>query len=266
MLTIPVYDGNNVLRRQFESGKPVTDVVPLLSDVPQIWVFDGRNALKARRELFPDYKAKRDRETPTINGAYDFIREVKESLMPHCQNLLRVELEGFEADDLIAALVTHQAGLDLQETAYQIVSNDGDFLALETLPNVKLAIRPKWADRIPASQVRLYKTLVGDSSDNIGGLKGFGDKSWDALSDGAKAEWVKFLQTGDLASVHFLLPTLKPSQQTWLLDEDNRQLLRTFWKVVGFMDITINRVWDATKVSVLNGKAYHETLEKFMWS
>lgn len=262
-MRLHIYDANNYLRRAFEAGRPVQQVVPLYSQgEPRVWVFDGKGALTARRALYPDYKIKRDRETPTVNGAYDFIRAVQNDLLPHCDPLNTViRIDGWEADDIIAHLANTYSGL-MSEVC--IWSNDGDFLTLEELPNVKLMERPKLASIVTGADVRLYKTLVGDSSDNIPGLKLFGDKAWASLTDSTKREWQAFLEGDDIA-INFLLATMKPAQSTWFLDSDNRELMRTFWKVVGFLPVDPGLVNQETIRSRLNVEAYRETCKKYMW-
>ena len=145
-----------------------------------------------------------------------------------------------------------------------IWSNDGDFLTLEELPNVKLMERPKLASIVTGADVRLYKTLVGDSSDNIPGLKLFGDKAWASLTDNTKREWQAFLEGDDIA-VNFLLATMKPAQSTWFLDSDNRELMRTYWKVVGFLPVDQGLINRSTIRSRLDREKYQETCKKYMW-
>lgn len=262
-MQLHIYDANNYLRRAFEAGRPVQQVVPLhASGAPRLWVFDGKGALTARRALYPDYKIKRDRETPTINGAYDFIRAVEQELLPHCDPLnVIIRIDGMEADDVIAALARQYTGL-MEEVC--IWSNDGDFLALEELKGVRLMERPKLASVVTGADVRLYKTLVGDSSDNIPGLKLFGEKAWATLTQDLKEKWVSFLE-GDDAEGDRLMSWMKPAQQTWFLDSDNRELLRTYWKVVGFLPVDQGVINRSTTRSRLDRGKYQETCRKYMW-
>lgn len=261
-MKLHIYDANNYLRRAFEAGRPVQQVVPFYaSGEPRLWVFDGKGALTARRALYPGYKVKRDRETPTINGAYDFIRAVEQELLPHCDPLnVIIRIDGMEADDVIATLARQYTGL--MEVC--IWSNDGDFLALEDLEGVRLMERPKLASVVTGADVRLYKTLVGDSSDNIPGLKLFGGKAWASLTYSTKLEWQTFLEGDDIA-VNFLRATMKPAQSTWFLDSDNRELMRTYWKVVGFLPVDQGLINRSTIRSRLDREKYQETCKKYMW-
>jgi DNA polymerase-1 len=99
-------------------------------------------------------------------------------------------VEGFEADDVIGTLATVAAERGLQAV---IVSGDKDFYQLIG-PRIALlnpgrggpaAVEEQWVDETNASerfgivpaQVVDYLALVGDSSDNVPGVKGIGEKT-----------------------------------------------------------------------------------------
>ena len=266
-LWIPVYDGNNILRRKFETGAPVSQVIPFHNTNPVFWVFDGRNALQSRRKIFPDYKIKRDRETPTVNGFYEFARTVKAELLPHCRNVVIIEVEGMEADDIIAHLVrdNHEANQADRDGAIgiDIISNDGDFYALEALGGVRLEKKPKWADVVAPDDVRLYKTLVGDSSDNIPGLRLFGDKAWLKLLPADKEGWKYWLEGNDSLE-DFLMGGLGKAQLEWW-NNGGRALLRDYWNVVGFLPVEAAALAAGTRHGIADVNAYQATMAKYMW-
>lgn len=266
-LWVPVYDGNNILRRKFETGAPVSQVIPFHNTNPVFWVFDGRNALQSRRKIFPDYKIKRDRETPTVNGFYEFARTVKAELLPHCRNVVIIEVEGMEADDIIAHLVrdNHEANQADRDGAIgiDIISNDGDFYALEALGGVRLEKKPKWADVVAPDDVRLYKTLVGDSSDNIPGLRLFGDKAWLSLLPADKEGWKYWLEGNDSLE-DFLKGGLGKAQLEWW-NNGGRALLRDYWNVVGFLPVEAVALAAGTRHGIADVNAYQATMAKYMW-
>ncbi|MBR4851011.1 MAG: DNA polymerase I, partial [Tidjanibacter sp.] len=135
-----------------------------------------------RNRLFPDYKANRS-ETPE-----DIIAAV-----PHIKDILRamripiLEVPDYEADDVIGTL-SHKAaaeGLDVY-----MVTPDKDFGQLVT-PNVRIYKQRKGGEGVeivgPAEIKEHYGfddprkvidilALWGDSSDNIPGVKGVGEK------------------------------------------------------------------------------------------
>ena len=136
-----------------------------------------------RTELYEDYKANRD-ETP------DAIRIA----VPYIQNILKamkipvVELEGYEADDLIGTLAK-QAEKEGFKT--YMVTPDKDFgqLVSENIFMYRPArmgngieiwgipeIQKRFGVERP-EQVIDYLGMMGDASDNIPGLPGVGDKT-----------------------------------------------------------------------------------------
>lgn len=256
-MKIHLIDANNYLRRKFESSFNVPSIVPLLSPEPMFWVFDGKGALKARQDLYPGYKAKRDRETPTNNGAYAMLQTIREELLIHTGGYI-VRVPGMEADDIIAHLAWTFSG---QGIDVWVESNDGDFHSLVD-ERVTLATPPGWTSEIAPKDVRLYKTLVGDQSDNIPGLKGFGEKGWKALSEGERQLWKEFFQGGTDCDIRSML---KPSQLEWF-NAGGDKLLRIFWKVVGFLPVTDGLINRHTVAGVKDAKAYSDVLRKYMWT
>jgi 5'-3' exonuclease len=163
-------DGRNFLRRRFEKlspGDAVREALHLERLHPHdviLWCWDSPTATKARRSIYPRYKNNRP---PTLDSFNDMVRWVRD-LLKHTR-AFQTELSDYEADDLIAYFANKS------ERAH-IVSNDQDLTQL-VRPGVTIDCVPKIGPR----WVRLYKTTVGDSSDNIGGVPGFGQKSWDAI-------------------------------------------------------------------------------------
>jgi DNA polymerase-1 len=101
-----------------------------------------------------------------------------------------IAINGYEADDVVATLAQRAAGDGLQAV---IVSGDKDFYQLIgegiALLNPgrggQAAVEEQWVDQanaserlgVPPARVVDYLALVGDSSDNIPGVKGIGDKT-----------------------------------------------------------------------------------------
>ena len=265
MSTLRIYDANNYLRRHFEKGASVQAIVPQYQSFVSLWVFDGAGALARRRAIYPDYKVKRDRETPTLNGAYDFLKAVKVELLPHCENAIVLDMPGWEADDVIAHLVLayeQVSGI----TAIELYSNDGDFLQLKaSSKKLKIMDTIKLAEQVRPPLIRLYKTLVGDSSDNIPGLKGFGDKAFAGMSPSLISNWVQYLiGVNDEDLVKALADSLKPAQRAWFLGE-GKELLRTFWKIVGFLPIDDDLVNSSMQVGAPDRDEYQRTCRQYMW-
>lgn len=262
--TLRVYDANNILRRRFEAGGSVQNLVRLYNPETAFWVFDGPGATKQRKDLYPGYKAKRDHKTPEQNGAYAFLQTVRDELLPHCQNTLILQAPGWEADDLIGEIVRDAIALDAWGQI-EIHSNDADLFQLCALSDkVKLMEDSKLTKMLDPADVRLYKTMVGDSSDNIPGIKGFGEKAWEAVKDRDKLFWVRFFE-GDDTYLPWVLRQLKPSQQAWVQGEGLEQL-RLYWKIIGLLPVPKAVMKDAMKVAVFDPREYGKTCNAYMWS
>ena len=155
------------------------------------WVHDA--GLSFRHERYPEYKATRERLEPEQQADFDTgIERVSEILAGYHVPIL--SLDGFEADDVIGTLARQAAERGLQAV---IVSGDKDFVQMVG-PGVSILNpwhgRPgrtteKWYDEsnaaerlgVPANRVVDYLALLGDSSDNVPGVKGIGDKTALAL-------------------------------------------------------------------------------------
>jgi DNA polymerase-1 len=134
---------------------------------------------RQRLELLPEYKATRP---PMPDGLRCQLAPIRTWARALGWPLL--EAEGYEADDLIAAVVAACAG-----STVAILSHDKDLGQLIRPGVCLLQAGPKGAliqighDEItgkfgvPPEQLRDYLALVGDSSDNIPGVPGVGAKT-----------------------------------------------------------------------------------------
>lgn len=140
-----------------------------------VLVKDGLDSRALRRTLYPEYKAQRSTKPPELNKEFnEALRLVSDKI--ESQGGMVVWQDGYEADDTIAYLAQNLQGRKV------IWSRDGDMLALRTAEvDVLLndTLNPAAKGRCPAKYVHVYKALVGDSSDNIPGAKGFGEKAFE---------------------------------------------------------------------------------------
>ncbi len=133
-----------------------------------------------RHELYPEYKASRAEMPEELRPQIPLIRQLVEAL-----SIPIVELQGFEADDVMATLARQSAEHGL---AAVIVSPDKDLLQLVDDDRKIQVLNTKdgevWHDRagvrermgVWPEQVVDYLTLVGDASDNVKGVPGIGEK------------------------------------------------------------------------------------------
>lgn len=228
MNSICIIDGNNWFRRKAETdlmGNPLRTCFKEIQAMPfdiVVLVWDGRSALSARRAIYPEYKARR---LPPKEGMFEIQAEFKQLALLSKAN--SIEVGGFEADDVIACITNKYKQLGWR---VYIESNDADFAQLGVEMNRK-------EFKIPPHEVALYKTLKGDTSDNIKGIPGFGDSAWEKLLPEEKQQFMEILlekpRTGSFT-------TLKPSVTKWLLEEENLKQLRAYWKIVNFIPIDFN--------------------------
>ncbi len=146
-------------------------------------VFDAGNSF--REEEYPDYKATREKMPDDLYASLDRIRDILAGFRDPV-----LELDGYEADDVIGTLATKARDAGLEAV---IVSGDKDFYQLVG-PGVHLlnpgrggasGVAAEWVSEenasekfgIPPSQVADYLALVGDSSDNVPGAPGIGPKT-----------------------------------------------------------------------------------------
>jgi DNA polymerase-1 len=158
-----------------------------------------------RHERFADYKATRQKMPDDMSMQLPRLKEVTEAL-----GVTLIELPGFEADDVMGTLAkqAERQGLDTY-----LVTGDKDLMQLVS-PRVKIyslrkvdnqqeildvaGVQQKFG--VPPERVIDVLALMGDSSDNIPGIRGIGEKTA-----------VKLIQDyGDLETVLAKAAEVKP--------------------------------------------------------
>ncbi|MDD4151420.1 MAG: 5'-3' exonuclease H3TH domain-containing protein [Candidatus Gracilibacteria bacterium] len=195
MKKIYIIDGNSFIYRMFyalpefstSDGKFVNAIFGMakffvnlsLKDKPDYLIFvrDAKGD-NFRHEIYADYKATRDRMPDNLKVQLSSIDEMIGKM-----GIEIIEIPGFEADDVIATLAV-DLGKNPENDIY-ILSGDKDLFSLIT-ENVKMydtmkkkiygiddtiekfGVEPKF--------ISDYLAIVGDISDNIPGISGFGPK------------------------------------------------------------------------------------------
>src|ERR671927_229628 len=135
-----------------------------------------------RHELSEDYKSERRPMPDLLAEQFPYFRPIVEAF-----GYRNLEFEGWEADDVIATLATRADDAGIKTT---VVSTDRDAFQLVT-ENVALMMTPRGVsdvhvytpDRVEArygirpDQIPDFIGLKGDTSDNIPGIPGIGDKT-----------------------------------------------------------------------------------------
>ena len=135
-----------------------------------------------RHREFQDYKATRKPSPEEFKAQIPVLKEVLDTL-----RIPRVEMPGYEADDIIGTLAR-----SWEEKGYPVTILSGDKDCLQIVDELVEAIVPIKGisqvkeyrpDAVRAdvgvspAQVRDLKALAGDASDNIPGVKGIGEKT-----------------------------------------------------------------------------------------
>ncbi len=137
-----------------------------------------------RNDIYPEYKAHRPPPPEELIPQFPLIREATCAF-----NLSAIELEGYEADDLIATYARQAAALGAE---VMIVSSDKDLMQLvnericlfDPLKNRTIGpaeVREKFF--VDPDRVIDVQALAGDASDNVPGVPGIGVKTAALLID-----------------------------------------------------------------------------------
>ncbi|WP_298375565.1 DNA polymerase I [Azospirillum sp.] len=269
-------DGSGFIFRAFHAlpmmtrpdGTPVNAVLgfsnmllKLLADVKAeavAVVFDSAR-LNFRNEFYPDYKAHRPETPEELKPQFALIREATDAFC-----LPSLELDGYEADDLIAtyARLAQEAGRPVT-----IVSSDKDLMQLvgpgvamyDPMKNKHIGpdeVFEKFG--VQPDKVVDVQALAGDSVDNVPGVPGIGVKTaaqliteygdLDTLLANAEkikqpARRQKLIEFADQARVSRRLvqleanaPQPKPLEDLRVREPDHRKLI-DFLKAQGFRSI-----------------------------
>jgi DNA polymerase I len=165
-----IYGFASVLLRLLENDKP--DYMAVAFDVGKTF----------RHEMYPEYKGTRAKMPDDLRPQIKRIRQMVDIF-----NLPRLEMEGFEADDVLGSVarVASEEGLGVK-----IITGDRDLLQLvneRVIVNLPGRSMSDARDYYPADVVKKLgvrpdqvvdmKALMGDKSDNIPGVYGVGEKT-----------------------------------------------------------------------------------------
>src|SRR5690349_9046222 len=242
-LVTAVFGFTNIVLRAIQDAKP--DLVAVAFDLPKPTF---------RHDRYAEYKATRTRMPDDMRDQIPKVREVVKAL-----GIPVYEQEGFEADDAIATLVgqAEAAGIEVV-----ILTGDLDMLQLvsertrlmvslrggiaNTVSYDLAKIDERWGLR--PDQMLDYKALKGDSTDNIPGIPGVGEKTASKLV----ATW------GTLDELYAHLDEVTPEKLRVPLTEhrdqvlESRELMRLVRDVAGLeLDPTRGRVGEYDREAVV---------------
>jgi len=208
--------GGSSQRWQTSTGEPTAGIFGFARELLRIFEKEKPDYLAVafdtgktfRDTIFPEYKATRAKMPDDLRPQIERIRQLVDTF-----NIPRLEMEGFEADDVLgsAARWATKQGLGVKiitgdrdllqlvndRTIVYLAGDDQNFITPEDVLG-KLHVRPE--------QVVDYKAIVGDKSDNIPGVPGVGEKTTENLLS----------KYGTLDNVYAHLDEIEPRWRTKL--------------------------------------------------
>jgi DNA polymerase I len=204
------------------------------------WDIRGSSTGK-RSEIFAEYKAGRTKPPDDFYAQLPVLHSLLESF-----GWPLYELDQYEADDIMGTVALAAGNQDIETC---IVTGDYDMMQLLS-PTTKVYITKKGSELVyydddiffdkygvHVSQFVDYKALVGDTSDNIPGVRKIGPKAAEKL----------LTEYGDLDGIYDHIDDLKGAQKQYLIDDKanaymSQQLARIFCDAPVVFD------WDAADI------------------
>ncbi len=206
--TNAIYGYLNILKKHLDGVKP--DLAAVAFDL---------KAPTFRHKMFDAYKAGRHKTPDELLSQVDYIKEATRLL-----GIKTVSLEGFEADDILGTLSNKFEGesfivtgdrdsfqLVSEKTTVILSSNSGDELYTPEKIEEKYQLPPKKLIEV--------KALAGDSSDNIPGVPGIGEKTAIKLVlEGGSVDGIyEKLESGELSVTDSVKKKLEEGRDSALL-------------------------------------------------
>jgi len=242
-------------------------------------IFDAARA-NFRNEIYAKYKANRDETPEDLIPQFPLVRQATIAL-----GVPAVELEGYEADDLIATYAKQAVALGKKVI---IISSDKDLMQLITDdivmmdPMKNTIIDPAGVIEkfgVPPEKVIDVQALAGDPTDNIPGVPGIGVKTAAQLINEygsleellSRAEEIKqpkrrekLIENADMARISMKLVTLAQdapvpvSIDTFTHHDTSMPELKAFLEKQGFKSM-LARLGEPSKAPVIKNDIKKET-------
>jgi DNA polymerase I len=247
-------DGNSLVYRAFfalpesiatSKGQPTNAIfgfasmlVKIISEYgvkPTLVVWDAGSS--GRDEIYEEYKAGRRERPDLLSEQWPYMHPLVDSF-----GYENVKVSGYEADDVIATLAERAAGDGIE---VMVVTGDRDLFQLiqphvrvmatgRGITDTKIYDREAVIDRygIPPELIPDFYGLKGDTSDNIPGVPGIGDKTATQLLQ----EW------GDLEGVLANIESISGAKRKENLTEhaDNARISKKLATAVRDVEVEID--------------------------
>lgn len=204
-----------------------------------------------RKDMDPRYKANRTEMPEDLVPQVPYIRKVSEAMGVAC-----FDKKGFEADDVIGTLAKWGRAHDMEIV---IVSGDKDFGQLvkphvtiyDTMKDIRYdeaGVLEKWG--IEPRKMRDYLGLVGDSSDNVPGVRGIGPKGAQKL----------LAEHDSIEDIYRNIDKITPAGTKKKLEEAHDEALLSKKLVTIVEDVPLEVAPDALRLQPIDREALHALL------
>lgn len=257
-MALHLIDGNNQFRVKFETNGTIRDILFEMDMLPMfdviVWCWDGYGSKDRRRQIYPGYKVGRQSPGDQFYKTMDLFKQVLR--FTRCMSL---EIASWEADDVIVQLQRMYAP---SVDRIDIHSTDGDFLAVCDGQHTRIVGRDNntYANT-DFTEVRLYKTLVGDNSDKISGIAQFGDKAWERCD---RERWLSFFTDGYQPDWDCEAGSLALGKRSIAWVKENEAMLKAMWEITGFYDVPEADIQKNLVVGQKDDRVINEILKDFM--
>ncbi|MEO8606408.1 MAG: DNA polymerase I [Chloroflexota bacterium] len=233
----------------------------LQKERPEYIAVSFDQGLSGRDVLYPEYKGTREKMPDDLRSQLDWIVKLVETF-----NMPTLMMENCEADDMIGSVVGQA---EAQDVDVRIVTGDRDILQLlsdhitvqlprRNEPDVVFDMA-KFREEYGLEPWQLvdWKALVGDTSDNIPGVRGIGKKT--------ATDLLQSYQT--VESVYEHIDEIKGANQKKLIEgKDSAFLSKKLATIIRDLPVTLNlqdclsHDYDAGKVDALFGELEFRSL------
>ena len=201
MEKIVLIDGNNLLFRSYyataysgnimrnSKGFPTNGLYGLINMLNKIVNEEQPNYVMVafdkgktfRHDKYPDYKGGRNAKPDDLKIQFPLAKEIVKAL-----GMTPLEIDNYEADDIIGTFVEkaeqdddfYSVIVSSDKDLLQLISDETEVKLLKQVGNIRMT-KETFIDTygiLPERMIDL-KALMGDSSDNIAGVKGIGEKT-----------------------------------------------------------------------------------------
>ena len=250
--TLVLIDGHAVAYRMFfalpvqgfqtKAGEPTNAVfgfartlLDILDEKPDYLAVTFDQGMSGRDEMYYEYKGTREKMPDELRTQLDRIRELVTAF-----NIPILELAGYEADDVLGSIAPQA---EAKGANVLIITGDRDILQLLT-EHTRVQLPKRGGEKelwnvdsfretyeLEPPQLVDLKGLMGDSSDNIPGVKGVGKKTG-----------IKLLKAYEsVAGVYENIDAIKGAVQKKLLaDQENAFLSRELARIQNDVPVTLD--------------------------